>query len=184
MLLKNYISNPIWGVATLLRKVIERWRGICSQIKYHSGKNVRIRKNVCLESIDIVFGENVQLYSNVHIFGAGKVIIGDNVLVGDNTIICAADKIEIGKNTIIAGNCYIIDCNHGTHQGELIRNQPMRCSPVIIGENCWIAANCNILKGSQIGNGCVIGAGSCISNTIHDESFVVPKRDNEISRRQ
>lgn len=79
--------------------------------------------------------------------------------------------MSIGENTLIAAQCYLIDMDHGMSRDELIRNQSNTVSPIKIGKDVWIAANVTILKGSNVGDGAIIGAkglvkGSILSNAI------------------
>lgn len=92
----------------LVEKCIEVIRYLKIKIIYHPNGFVHILGKVYLNNPNIIFGNNVTLYPNVHIFGLGKVTIMDNVSIGDGTIICAAEDIVIGKNTMIAAQCYII----------------------------------------------------------------------------
>lgn len=183
MIIRNYILHPLWGVKRLSRIVASILRGYVVHVTYKSGKHIHIEHGVILDCPNIVLGDDITLYQNVRVFGKGTVKIGNHVVIGDSTIICASESVEIGSNTMIAGHCYITDCNHGTHQGELMRKQAMRCKPVFIGQNCWIGANCCLLPGTQIGSGVVIGAGSTISEVIPEESFVVPDRHYRIMPR-
>lgn len=106
--------------------------------------------------------------------------IGDNVEMGDMTHIVAFERVEIGDNVLIASKCFISDTNHGSYKGE---NQDgpdippnMRrlvTKPVKIGSNVWIGENVVILAGAKIGNGCIVGANSVISNCIEDNTIVV-----------
>ena len=41
---------------------------------------------------------------------------------------------------------------------------PVNDQDVIINSDCWIGANVTILKGVEIGRGCVIAACSCVKN--------------------
>ena len=43
-----------------------------------------------------------------------------------------------------------------------------------IGNNCWIASNAVILKGAEIGDNCVIGAGCVVKGVIPSGSIVRP----------
>ena len=47
---------------------------------------------------------------------------------------------------------------------------------VIIGNNCWIAANVTILKGAVIGDNCVISAGCIVKEYIPPASIVTQER--------
>ncbi len=109
------------------------------------------------------------------LFGDGLIDIGDNVDIGNGTVIYAskAGGVTIGKNTLIAAQSYIIDTDHGTQAGELIRNQENTVLPVVIGEDVWIAAGCKVLKGSQIHDGAVIGAASLVKGEIPKNAIAV-----------
>lgn len=110
------------------------------------------------------------------LFGDGLIEIGDNVDLGNGTVIYASKNgggVKIGDNTMIAAQSYIIDTDHGIRAGELMRKQANTVSSVSIGEDVWIAAGCKILKGSQIGNGAIIGASSVVKGTIPECAIAV-----------
>ena len=167
-----------------LRVFMCRIRGGLARFTYGTGRGLKIGKNVELDTKNIRFGENVNIYSNVHIFGNGTLIINDNVAIGDGTIICVAKKIEIGANSMIAGQCYITDCNHGTHLGNLMREQELRVKEVIIGEDVWCGCGVKVLMGSEIGSGVVLGAGLIVNGKVEDNSFCVPDRKYSIETRK
>jgi acetyltransferase-like isoleucine patch superfamily enzyme len=54
-----------------------------------------------------------------------------------------------------------------------IKDQGSVKKRIIIGNNVWIGAHCNILAGAKIDDGCVIGAGSIITKHIPKNSVVV-----------
>lgn len=106
--------------------------------------------------------------------------IGENCEMGDMTHIVAHEKVEIGENVLIASKCFISDTNHGSYKGEH-QDSPQTSpnarklitSPVRIGNNVWIGENVVILAGTDIGDGCIIGANSVVSKIIEDGSMVV-----------
>lgn len=126
--------------------------------KYKTSNLVNLYGKVQLDNPNIIFGNNVSLYSGVQIWGDGQITIGDNVAIGKDTIIFAHKPMYIGSNTSIAGQCYIIDSDHGIIRSQLIREQPLESEKIYIGSDVWIGAGCKILKGSIISDGSVIGA--------------------------
>lgn len=107
-------------------------------------------------------------------------LIGDNCEMGDMTHIVAHDKVEIGSNVLIASKVFISDTNHGSYKGKIQslpsshpHDRDLVTSQVKIGDNVWIGENAVILAGSEIGNGCIIGANTVINKKIPENSIVV-----------
>lgn len=102
-------------------------------------------------------------------------MVGDNVDIGIGTIIHSTNGVCIGDDTAIAGQCYIIDSNHGTKKGTLIREQHSIASDegIYIGKDVWIGAQCTILKGAKINNHAIIGANSLVNSEIPEKAIAV-----------
>ena len=124
---------------------------------------------------NIKLGQNVIIYPDVMFFGDGQIEIGDNVAIGNGTIIYASKEggVSIGNDTMIAAQCYIIDTDHGIKKNTLIRKQSNVVSSIKIGEDVWIAAGVKILRGSSLGDGCVIGAQSVVKGNFLPNSVSV-----------
>ncbi len=139
-------------------------------------KDFSIVGKITLINCNIKLGHHVTIYPDVMLFGDGLIDIGDNVDIGNGTMVYASKAgggVSIGKNTLIAAQSYIIDVDHGTHAGELIRNQKNTVAPVTIGEDVWIAAGSKILKGSHIHDGAIIGAASLVKGEIPENAIAV-----------
>ena len=139
-------------------------------------KSIIIDEGVRILNPNVTVGRNVHLYNNVIIFGKGPVFIDDGSKIGFNTIIYS-DKsagIYIGKNCSIAANAYIIDTNHST--GKIIGNKMSLdgdiSSPVHIGNNVWISAQCVIAKGAKLGDNVVVGANSFVNKEFAKNSII------------
>lgn len=96
--------------------------------------------------------------------------VGDSVEMGDMTHIVAYERVNIGNNVLIASKTFISDSNHGCYKGNnqddpstMPKLRKIVTSPVTIGNNVWIGENVVILAGTEIGDGCVIGANSVVN---------------------
>ena len=98
-----------------------------------------------------------------------------------NCCISAAEKGEIiiGKNVLIAQNVVIRASNHNfTNLALPINKQGHTPGIIIIGDDCWIAANAVITSGVVIGSHSIVGAGAVVTSDIEPYSVIggVPAR--------
>ncbi len=80
--------------------------------------------------------------------------------------------IEIGARTKITAGCRFIN-----HDGAMytIRNlekfsDARNFGRIKLGENCFVGNNCTFLPGSQMGDNCILGAGSVLNSSMPDNS--------------
>lgn len=166
----------IYKIFRKISRFFER-QYIISKLGFINDKAKRsclVDENVKILNPNVILGENVHLFSNVIIWGDGKVIIGDGSKIGFNTIIYASKNagVCIGSNTAIAANCYIIDANH-TLSADRMHNPNDSVEKIVIGDNVWIGANCVCAKGSSLGNGSVLGANSFLNSSVADKKLAV-----------
>lgn len=94
----------------------------------------------------------------------GCIIFGDNFTCNKGCFIACADSITFGDNFLMGWNSSIRDMD-GHHIWVREKTDEMKkesTKPIIIGENVWVAACVDILKGSIIPDGCVIAYRSCV----------------------
>jgi len=159
-----------------------RWfRIILKFIKVRYGKNLRLigvpviynSKGACMSIGDdciiksSFFSNMVGLYSRSIIVTRtpeAEIYIGNNVGLSGVTIY-ARKKITISDNTQIGANTKILDNDFHPLEAEA-RNRDdksyIRAKPILIGKNCFIGCNAMILKGTELGDGCVVGAGAVV----------------------
>lgn len=146
------------------------------------GAKLKIGSNVTIKSSFL--SNLVGLYCRTIIVTRvpGVVIeIGDNVGISGATIY-ARQGIYIGKNTCIGGNCKILDNDFHPIDAEdrlyLIQDVHGGDSELVpsreihIGENCFIGCNSIILKGTVLGDGCIVGAGAVVSGKFEDNCVI------------
>ena len=100
-----------------------------------------------------------------------------SIFIGDNCRIIGASihaetNVKIGNNCLIASGVSIMDSNghmvYSTNR-TIGRDTP---HPINIGNNVWIGLNSVVLKGSIIGDNCVIAAGSVVKGIFPNNSLI------------
>lgn len=106
----------------------------------------------------------------------GCLTIGDKVGLNSNCTIACHERIDIGEGTEIGPNVCIYDHDHDYKCAGGIKGGKFVTAPVIIGKNVWIGANAVILRGTTIGDHCVIAAGTVVSGEIPSHTLCFARR--------
>lgn len=98
-----------------------------------------------------------------------ELTIGNNVGLSQTSIICHK-RITIGNNVMIGGGTYIYDTDFHSLDFKIRITDADKINrvdkPVTIHDNVFIGAHCIILKGVEIGQNSIIGAGSIVTKSI------------------
>lgn len=111
-------------------------------------------------------GPNTTLAENVVVkLGNGAAAqIGNDVWIGQNSIVEASCELTIGNDVILAPYCCVMTADHRfSDRDTLIRQQGAVEAPVRIGNDVWLGSGAKVLKGVNIADGCVIGAGAVVT---------------------
>ncbi|RVU02719.1 acyltransferase [Mucilaginibacter limnophilus] len=104
--------------------------------------------------------------------GVGDVFIGSNSLVGMGNVIIG--PVTIGNNVIFAQNIVASGLNHEYRDvNQPIHAQKILVAPIVVEDDCWIAANSVITSGVTIGKHSVIAAGAVVTKDIPPYSVAV-----------
>lgn len=115
---------------------------------------------------------------------SGEVIIGNNVGMSGTTIY-ARKSILIGDYCTIGANVKILDNDFHPVDPQARLNEDgsmIKSRDIIIGKNVFIGCNTIILKGTRIGDNCVIGAGSVVSGSFGNNVIIAGNPASEIKK--
>lgn len=96
-----------------------------------------------------------------------KTTFGDGCFVNHGCYFMDGGSITFGDNVFIGPFCGFCTASHPLGAKE--RNLGLeRALPIVVGDNCWFGANVSVLQGVTIGSGCVIAAGSVVTEDLPD----------------
>lgn len=124
-------------------------------LKMHNGAKIRVRKG-------------------------GKLTIGNYFGMSNGCVVTAYDSITIGNNVMLGPNVLIYDQDHDYKKKGGVSAMGFLTSPIKIGNNVWIGANTLILRGTTIGDNCVIAGGSVIRGNYPSDTVIIQKRKTEV----
>lgn len=166
------------GIKTGLLKLFHYKHFICgklvrispsAEVILHKGGNISIGEKLKIDSRSVISS-----------LPGSKVSIGDRVSFGINNMIVCHQEIIIGDDVQFSPNVLVYDHDHDFKAVNGIKDMKYKTSPVTIGDSVWVGANTVILRGSSVGNNCVIGAGCVVKGNIPDGTILVQKRENII----
>jgi acetyltransferase-like isoleucine patch superfamily enzyme len=97
--------------------------------------------------------------------GSGDLIIGEHVAINSGCVLYTGNGIRIGNSVAIAATCTFAPVNHAyADRGRPIQQQGFLPSKggIVVEDDVWIGANCVLLDGSVLQQGCVVAAGSIV----------------------
>ena len=105
--------------------------------------------------------------------GEARVRIGSGSFLNVGVMVAAHELVEIGDHCMFANGCFVTDANHRFDDLE----QPITWQgftskgPTRVGDNVWCGANVVITSGVTVGERCVIGANSVVTEDL--EPFTI-----------
>ncbi len=136
---------------------------------------IRIRGN----SNTIVIGDKVKVGPNCSFWMEGNNV---NIGIGKKTTFtrlvhfCAQEDnstIFVGEDCMFSNNI-IVRTSDSHVIIDLNSNKRINCpKSVFIGNHVWVAPGTKIMKGSHVGNGCILGSNTLVTRTISDNCLAV-----------
>ena len=158
MLIPSGEARPRLWVKWFVNPFVHK-RGSGSKVKWRTRVDV-----LPFNKFDLGKKSTIESFSTIN-NGVGDVIIGDNTLIGMSNVIIG--PVNIGNNVIFAQNIVASGLNHEyTDVNVPISQQKILVAPIIIEDDCWIAANSVITSGVTVGKHSVVAGGSVVTKSI------------------
>ncbi|HEY1357339.1 MAG TPA: acyltransferase [Thermoleophilaceae bacterium] len=127
-------------------------------------------------------GEHTLFEPNVWITApdSARIRIGSGSFLNIGVMVAAHELIEIGDHCMFANGCFVTDANHRYDDPDTpVPWQGFTSKgPTRIGDNVWCGAGVVITSGVTVGERCVIGANSVVTQNLppHSVAFGAPAR--------
>lgn len=175
-----------------LKTILKRWdRPKLSVAVRLSGPRPTANQRVLLRGKGMVlFGDNIifgwemsPLFESSYAYvearrPQSKISIGSGCIFSNDVAIISEHEAEmpsiaIGERCVIGSRfrCYDSDF-HGLRAVDRNNLSAIRTRPVKIGDDCFFGESCMVLKGVTLGNRCVVGAGSVVTQSFPDDSLI------------
>ncbi len=147
---------------------------------FQAGLIERFSPNVVFEKnrgAKVFLGKKVRAHSGCKIKARnGSFLrIGDNVKINYNCMIICRKEIVIGEGTEFGPSVFLYDHDHDYRAG--LKEGKFQEGSITIGKDCWIGANTVILRGTKLGDHCVVAAGSVLHGEYPDHTMIYQKRE-------
>ncbi len=129
-------------------------------------------KSIWQVSGKVRFKGRCRMGSSTKILCDGELTFGANFVATAETSVYCAQRIEFGAGNLLAWGITVLDNDFHRvldENGETL-NAPRA---VRIGDRVWIGAQCLILKGTGLGNDCVVAAGSLLHRNFEGDGRLI-----------
>ena len=157
------------------RRVV--WRIVNAFVFPLLGREMRAR---ILRLFGAKTGIHVLVYRSARIFAPWNLEVGSEVCLGPRVEIYNKGKITIGSGVVISQDVYLCTATHDYTSPTFT----LKISPIVIGNDCWVAAKATVLPGIAIGEGVVVGACSVVTKDVPSWTIIAGNPARTIGKRE
>lgn len=164
------LPAAVWNRVTLAVHHAACGRGcvINGRLRLWGRGRLRLGNGVRINSLYRMNPVGGNTFTSIYIREGAAVEIGDGTGIS-NAAIYAACSVRIGRRVKIGGSVKIYDTDFHSLDPEERNQDPdpgVKTAPVTIGDDVFVGAHCIVLKGVEIGDRSVIGAGSVVTKSV------------------
>lgn len=144
---------------------------------FNRSRNIKGRlgiviRYILLKTLAEECGDNVAILEGVYLKNIEHMRFGNNVSIHTMTYIEGAGGIYIGNDVSIANGVSIISTEHNYADLSIpIKDQGIKKDVIRIANDVWIGSRAIILSGTDIGRGCIVGAGAVVTKNLKEYSI-------------
>ena len=142
----------------------------------HGGKPVYLGRGVRLAVakggvLELGRGTYIDERCRLQVSAGAHMFLGEGCYLNTNCRVVAAEDIRIGAHVMFGPNVCVFDHDH-VFDGDGVHGE-LACSPISIGERCWLGANALVTKGVAIADRICIGGGGVVTRSLAEPGVYV-----------
>jgi acetyltransferase-like isoleucine patch superfamily enzyme len=112
----------------------------------------------------------------------GRLELGNNFTISAESQVIADEHIVFGDDVLMSWDVLVMDTDkHVVYDENNVCTNPP--TAITIGNRVWIGCRSLILKGVRVADGCIVAAGTVLSNSFDEEKSVIGASPNRILKR-
>ncbi len=116
-----------------------------------------------------------------------NIVIGDHVTLGAYCQLWAGPgdaQIVVGEYALFAPDVMVTATSYRYDEGAPVTDQEMDEAGIAIGADCWLGRGATILAGTQLGEGCIVGAHSVVRGAFPPYSVIAGNPAKQVGDRK
>ena len=118
----------------------------------------------------------VALLGRLRLLGQGNVAarlhVGEGTLIAPDVTFGLDGEITIGRSVSVSPNVTLYTATHALGFGSQRMSPAVTPRPIVVEDGVWIGMHALILPGVTLGQGCVVSAGSVVSQDVPPNTLV------------
>lgn len=155
-----------WGQSARIRGLLIQPRLFACGYDLRIGRGFRLRAS---PRTQVTLGNAVRVMDDVTFSmdaPGAALTIGDQTYVNAGTRLHCRSSVVIGARCMFSWDVLVVDSDYHHLDDQAVD------APVRIGDQVWIGARAQILKGVTIGDGAVVAAGSVVTRDVEPHTLV------------
>lgn len=101
-----------------------------------------------------------------------RLTVGEGCLIATGVTLGLDGAITLGRNVSISPSVTLYTATHGLGFGSQRMSAAVAVKPVVVEDGVWIGMQSLILPGVTLGQGCVVSAGSVVTESVPSNTLV------------
>ncbi len=152
----NKIARVLWAFAYVL---LFRW----------TPRPCHLWRNMLLRVFGAKLHPTARIYPKAVIWCPSRLTMGPHACIANDVDVYNVGGVTIGAHAVVSQYTYLCGATHDHEHVDF----PLVPKPIVIGDRAWVAADCFVAAGVDIGDGTVVGARSDVFKDLPSWSICV-----------